>query len=768
MKISAGYRYKIAFWLSIVLVAFIAASSVVTYFTVQGMLLDEAERSGTNTVTQLQTSLETVFDVLNNTLLQAAMDSDLKTFADQYENLTIFSREALYDRLYQLRAVNRYVSSLYVYYHKPGMVLNFNRTTVLYQPIDQLAHKGLLEAARAYGQERRHEVPVLVQLYAAPEGEQHLLLSVPITPLSATPRATLVVVLNEAYMQGILQSIATKAEGNVYVLDADGQLLFVKNGSRLGTDVRALSELSEGSSWGEDAGGSRQWRVVRRSQHTGWTYVYQVAEKDMMAPLGAMRVFFLLQVLVVLILAAVVAWAVSARLYRPVERLVTAMKEGSESLTGDEMEFIHRGILGMQTRQQSMEKMLEENQQPLKEHVLERLLRGKFSTPEDIRERLAYHDAACHQEGWYCCAVAEIDQLDAMTARYGAKQADMLMLLQRDFFAQVLDKQSHVLFEIKAGKENELHMLASVDVEARDVAQSILRDVFETRLRQAAEEAGITITLGVGSLRGALEEIPQSFLDAKAAYAHKVVAGRNSVIWWDDLPTEKATLYSYPYRLEGQIFHAVKQADEAAVRRSVAVFFSEIRDGLLAYSRLKYVFVQLFGDTMRLLQEISLNSAQVFKDPDLMYDEVESLETLGDAEAYFLTMFVRIAAFISGRKGDTKEEEPSDMALRYIEAHLFDESLSLESMSQELHYSVSYLVRIFKIHTGKSIREYIIERRIEEAKTLMQAPGAKVGKIAEQVGYPNVRSFINIFKKYTGKTPGEFKAEESRHHELGD
>jgi two-component system response regulator YesN len=96
-------------------------------------------------------------------------------------------------------------------------------------------------------------------------------------------------------------------------------------------------------------------------------------------------------------------------------------------------------------------------------------------------------------------------------------------------------------------------------------------------------------------------------------------------------------------------------------------------------------------------------------------------------------------------------------ALDYIEAHLYEEDLSLNVVSSKLHTNNAYLSHAFKEDLGENILEYIMRRRIEEACQLLKGPGISICDVAEKVGYPNVQYFNRIFKKISGTTPGQYR-----------
>ena len=56
-----------------------------------------------------------------------------------------------------------------------------------------------------------------------------------------------------------------------------------------------------------------------------------------------------------------------------------------------------------------------------------------------------------------------------------------------------------------------------------------------------------------------------------------------------------------------------------------------------------------------------------------------------------------------------------------------------------------------------NLTDYINNYRIKKAVALSENPQNKNKDIAEMVGLPNINTFIRLFKKYTGYTPGEYR-----------
>ena len=83
--------------------------------------------------------------------------------------------------------------------------------------------------------------------------------------------------------------------------------------------------------------------------------------------------------------------------------------------------------------------------------------------------------------------------------------------------------------------------------------------------------------------------------------------------------------------------------------------------------------------------------------------------------------------------------------------------LSLSSLAQKQNISPGYLSTIFSKETGKTVSEYIREKRVKLAVHLLSTTHLQVQTIALHCGIMDVQYFSKIFKRQTGKTPKEYR-----------
>jgi AraC-like DNA-binding protein len=86
-----------------------------------------------------------------------------------------------------------------------------------------------------------------------------------------------------------------------------------------------------------------------------------------------------------------------------------------------------------------------------------------------------------------------------------------------------------------------------------------------------------------------------------------------------------------------------------------------------------------------------------------------------------------------------------------------DGELTLDALAKRCFYNPSYFSRVFKQKMGVSVSEYVRERRMDKAKSLLQNTNKTVEKIMEEVGYSDRSAFYHAFSKSFDCTPTQIR-----------
>ena len=94
----------------------------------------------------------------------------------------------------------------------------------------------------------------------------------------------------------------------------------------------------------------------------------------------------------------------------------------------------------------------------------------------------------------------------------------------------------------------------------------------------------------------------------------------------------------------------------------------------------------------------------------------------------------------------------------FIEAH-YQKPINLTDVAQAVGYSPAYLTNLSQSHTGRTIKAWIIERRMAQARQLLTTTAQSIKQVAESIGYSDAGYFTRQFRKLHGVTPQVWRSQ---------
>lgn len=89
---------------------------------------------------------------------------------------------------------------------------------------------------------------------------------------------------------------------------------------------------------------------------------------------------------------------------------------------------------------------------------------------------------------------------------------------------------------------------------------------------------------------------------------------------------------------------------------------------------------------------------------------------------------------------------------QFIDAH-YQQPIHLSDVAQAAGYSPAYLTNLSQSHTGRTIKKWITERRMAQARQLLKNTARSVRQISEEIGYADAGYFTRQFRKLHGIPP---------------
>ena len=119
---------------------------------------------------------------------------------------------------------------------------------------------------------------------------------------------------------------------------------------------------------------------------------------------------------------------------------------------------------------------------------------------------------------------------------------------------------------------------------------------------------------------------------------------------------------------------------------------------------------------------------------------------------YYLKEITRIKSICYSNKGQIN----TVIGTRHYINSNFDKELNLDMLSHIRFTSKFHLLRLFKKYYGQTPKQYLIDKRIEQAKKLL-TEGRAVTETCFYIGFDSPSSFSTLFKSRVGLTASEFQ-----------
>jgi len=200
----------------------------------------------------------------------------------------------------------------------------------------------------------------------------------------------------------------------------------------------------------------------------------------------------------------------------------------------------------------------------------------------------------------------------------------------------------------------------------------------------------------------------------------------------------------------------IRRKDYTGIKNKLKKYFSEILNE-------KNFSINIIKSNISEIAGLMLNSLGTDKElikvlfernvrPD---EELYSLNTAKEIQNWIFEMLDTFAnSNILFENHITNENVKK--AILYIAAN-YSKKLTIESVANKLYISSRQLMRCFKQETGVTFNDYLTNYRMRKATHLFETKQYAIYEVAQLVGYNDSRHFCKLFKKITGKNPGEIK-----------
>lgn len=268
------------------------------------------------------------------------------------------------------------------------------------------------------------------------------------------------------------------------------------------------------------------------------------------------------------------------------------------------------------------------------------------------------------------------------------------------------------------------------------------------------KEFGLSVSAGISG-RGTAPLISELSGQAKSSLKYKLYSGVKSVNYFSGSP-EPEKSYFVTQVNEENIKRLIEKLDYDSILSMLSSEFDRLenerccnKNGVINFSML------LLNILITVLKDFSKDFENFIDGKAGKLDDLSYFECIDDYRKFVLNLYNEALCEYS-EINKMKLSTVMQKAIDYIKKN-YNKDLTVELAAEYVGKTPNYFSHIFKKELGISFTEYVNEIRISKACDLILHSNLLIYEIGEQVGYRDYAYFTQIFKKFKGCSPTDFR-----------
>ena len=231
------------------------------------------------------------------------------------------------------------------------------------------------------------------------------------------------------------------------------------------------------------------------------------------------------------------------------------------------------------------------------------------------------------------------------------------------------------------------------------------------------------------------DSVQQKLLDSEESYLNTT--------FWDIQP----------------LFLLVQNGDTAQLKARLHVQLEKFPAGRItrdARKQLEYLTVSLVNTFMIAAIQGGVYPPEANAIADQALRRLSQIKTVTEIPALVSEAALRLCEMVRETRRQDTGNVHVEKAKHYLTDHLTQE-IRTDDIAEAVGLSPYHLSRLFKTHTGLTMREYLTRERIEAAKQLLAVSDRTIPQIASLLRFCDQSYFTMVFRRQTGQTPGEYR-----------
>lgn len=435
------------------------------------------------------------------------------------------------------------------------------------------------------------------------------------------------------------------------------------------------------------------------------------------------------------------------RLYGPVHNVFGILSDVYHQEHDDDMMFLSESVADLVSNNKRLQELAEKNKVYLKRSFLKDMLTGNMER-EQIKANLREYNLMYLQKSCLC-VICEYENIESDDETMDYQKLQTL----RSIFINAVEEYMSVNVSCEVVNIDRSRFAVIMN----ETEPQKLNKVLLGLANLAEDRYNFVIIMGVGKTVSEIYDIDDSYMSALNLLEYRFVLGSKYIIRAEDLEELGKTSYYYPVEVEKNLIYNVLEGNIEKSEDILAnIFYVNFIELSLDKYNIKDLKFAITATIKRILKQINKNAEEIFGEDVIIYLELNAASDVSEIETSVRRIIGEITRYILDNS-QSKKRSITQSIIHYIDEN-YHLDISLGDVAAHFCLSEGHIGRLLKNDMNISFKQYLNERRIEVAKELLLSDkNLSVGEVATMVGCNSAMTFIRMFKKYTGISPGEYK-----------
>lgn len=452
-----------------------------------------------------------------------------------------------------------------------------------------------------------------------------------------------------------------------------------------------------------------------------------------------------------IILGAGLTYFFSVRNYNPLRKLLTIMKQVSNTNDNeDEYTQIKLALLDALDEKSKYEHQIKENIDMQNNKKIYKLLTKGELKEDELKEKLIAKDIVFKNK--YFCCIKVI--LSDYSTNFVDDNITQVLFICKNVYEEMFKLSYDILTFIQ---EKSFLMLINLNEECNNINK--IKDITLEAQKFMRDNYVVDSYAAISDIHENLEAIKTVFYEVEESIKYFELIGKGTIVAYSDFSklTYTERLIEFMIKEEKALIGNIKAYDFQNAKDTLNLifkkyFFDDVKSPQLIRCRL----FSLVNNIIDALATLDIPEKDKFIENMHPYSKILNCNNAYEFQLQLNFLLDEISKEFA-MNDSNKDNDLKEIIIKIVQESYSNPDLNVSFIAEKVGKNLDYISRFFKKTAMIGLLDYIHDIRIEEAKKLLQNTNYTIDEISAMVGYTSCYSFIRVFRKKEGMPPGKYR-----------